>query len=164
MAATPDIQKDSLYAWESLWKDWNRKTDSLSTCRQYVRTACAHYNVPPPTVKSHGGRAYSYYQAESAYASITTIRTPGKVKSSISFNKERGLNIPTALHEAAHAIAAVLLPWEMADHDPRFVGIYLWLLTKAKIAPKAALEASLLARGVKWDKHVTPRHLKKSPP
>ena len=161
--ATPDPQKDSLYAWESKWYSWNRKTDSLGTCRQYVHTACAYYGIPPPKVKSHGGRAYSWYQADADYAHTTTVRVGMKHKSVISFNRDRGLNIPTALHEAAHAIASVLLPWEMADHDPRFVGIYLWLLVKSRTAPRSALEASLTAAGVAWDKKTSPRHLKKKP-
>jgi hypothetical protein len=162
--ATPDPQKDALYHWESKWKDWNRKTDSLHTCRQYVHTACAYYDIPPPSVKSHGGRAYSWYQADENYAHTTTVRAAGKTKSAISFNRHRGLNVVTALHEAAHAIASVLLPWEMADHDPRFVGIYLWLLVKAGVAPRIALEASLTAAKISWDKKTTPRHLKKKSP
>lgn len=162
--ATPDPQRDILYAWEGKWGDWSRKTSSLRTCRQYVHTACAYYGIPPPKVKSHGGRAYSWYQADAAYAHTVTVRAGGKHKSVISFNRHRGLNIPTALHEAAHAIASVVLPWEMADHDPCFVGIYLWLLVKAKVAPRAALEASLTAAGVKWDSKTTPRSLKKKIP
>lgn len=52
----------------------------------------------------------------------------------------------------------------MADHDPRFVGIYLWLLRKAKVAPRQALEASLKEAGVKWaGASVHPRYLKKKP-
>lgn len=161
--ATPDPQRDKLYAVESKFLNWNRKTDSLKTCRGYVRTACAYYGIPPPSVKSHGGRAYSWSQADENFAHTTTARAAGKSRSVISFNRLRGLNIPTALHEAAHAIAATLLPWEMADHDPRFVGIYLWLLVKAKIAPRAALEAALHAGGVTWETKTSPRSLKKRP-
>jgi hypothetical protein len=163
MAVAPDPQRDKLYAWEARFRDWSRKTDSLKACRQYARTACAYYGIPPPSVRSHGGRAYSWSQADGNYAQINTVRAKGKSHSVISFNRDRGLNVPTALHEAAHAIASVLLPWEMADHDPRFVGIYLWLLVKARIAPRAALEASLTAAGVQWDKKTTPRSLKKKP-
>jgi hypothetical protein len=159
-----DPQRNSLYAWEGKWDAFNRKTDTLADCRKYVHTACAYYGIPPPTVGNHGGRAYSWYQADGNYAHTRTVRVGGKCHSAISFNRERGLNIPTALHEAAHAVASVLLPWEMADHDPRFVGIYLWLLVKAKIAPRSALEASLLASGVNWDKKTTPKNLKKKAP
>ena len=164
MASTPDPQRDILYRWESHWRDWNRRGDSLSVCRRYVHTACAYYGVQPPKVSSHGGRAYSWYQSDHIDASTHTVRAAGKFKSAISFNRDRGMNVPTALHEAAHAIAAVLLPWEMADHDPRFVGIYLWLLIKAKVAPRSALEASLTAAGVQWDRKTTPRSLKKKSP
>ena len=162
-ATVPDPQRDRLYSWEAKWRSWNRKTDSLSDCRKYVHTACAYYGIPPPSVRSHGGRAYSWSQADGNYAQINTVRANGKSRSVISFNRDRGLNIPTALHEAAHAIASVLLPWEMADHDPRFVGIYLWLLIKTRIAPRSALEASLTAAGLTWDSKTTPRSLKKKP-
>lgn len=163
MPAEQDIQKPALYKLESTFRDWNRKTSTLAECRQYVRTACAHYGLAPPSVRSHGGRAYSWYQAELPDAVTHTVAAAGKLKSTISFNRTRGLNIATALHEAAHAIAAALLPWEMADHDPRFVGIYLWLLVKAKIAPRVALEAALTDAGIKWSTKTTPRHLKKKP-
>jgi hypothetical protein len=159
-ASVPDPQKERLYAWEAKWDSFNRQTDTLKTCRQYVHTACAYYGIPPPSVRSHGGRAYSWYQADSAYAQIQTTRIDGDYKHVISFNKDRGLNLPTALHEAAHAVASVLLPWEMPDHDPKFVGIYLWLLAKAKIAPRSALEASLKAAGVEWEPKTTPRALR----
>jgi hypothetical protein len=163
MAVTElDVQRDKLYAWEAKWGYWNKSVNPLSELRQYVHTACAYYGIPPPRVKSHGGRAYSWYQADENYAHTTTVRAGGKCRSVISFNRERGLNIPTALHEAAHAIASILFPWEMADHDPRFVGIYLWLLVKAKVAPRSALEASLTAAGVSWDPKTTPKHIKKT--
>lgn len=152
-----DVQKDALYAFEAKWRDWNRKTSSLAECRQYVHTACAHFGIPPPSVRSHGGKAYSWYQAETPDAVTHTLVAAGKFKSVISFNRTRGLNVPTALHEAAHAIAAVILPWDMVDHDPRFVGIYLWLLIKARIAPRVALEASLTAAGIKWIKPKIPK-------
>lgn len=154
-----DPQKDALYGWEAKWGYWNKSLNTLTELRQYVRTACAHYGIPPPSVKSHGGKAYSWYQADENYAHTVSTRIKGKTHAAISFNKLRGLNIPTALHEAAHAIAAVLLPWEMADHDPRFVGIYLWLLVRAKVAPRVALEASLKEAGIAWDKKTSPRHL-----
>lgn len=156
----PDPQKERLYRWEGKWKDWNRKTVSLKEARSFVHTGCAYYGVAPPRVVSHGGRGLSFYQAN--HAITTTSRAAGKFKSIISFNREYGLNIPTALHEAAHAISATLLPWEMADHDPRFVGVYMWLLIKAKVAPRTALETSLEAAGVKWiGPQVSPRYLEK---
>lgn len=158
----PDPQRAPLYRWEGKWKDWNRKTDSLAECRKFVETACAYYGVAPPKIISHGGRAYSWSATELPEASTHAIRTKAGCHTVISFNRLRGLNRATALHESAHAIAANLLPWEMADHDPRFVGIYIWLLVKAKVAPRIALESSLKAEGIQWvGRKVHPRYLKR---
>lgn len=154
-----DTQRARLYAMEGKFADWNRKTDSLADCRRMVETACAYYNVTPPRVTSHPGRAYSWSQTELPEATTHSVRSKGRCKTVISFNRVRGLNRATALHEAAHTIAANLLPWEMADHDPRFCGLYLWLLCKAKVAPRIALEAAFRAAGVKW-RRMPPRTVK----
>lgn len=51
------------------------------------------------------------------------------------------MDLGSAIHESAHAIADYILgPWGI-PHGKEFLGIYLSLLTKFKILPKSALLA-----------------------
>ena len=61
-----------------------------------------------------------------------------------------GRNVATALHEAAHHIAWYLHGDRIQDHGRTFLGIYLDLLIRAKVAPRVALEASDRAHKLKW--------------
>ena len=69
----------------------------------------------------------------------------------VSFSR-RGKNVATALHEAAHIIVFDKFGDKPQDHGPTFMGVYLWLLTTAGVAPRIALEATARANGLKWRK------------
>jgi hypothetical protein len=120
-----DPQRDAVYDWEGEFRDWNRKTLSLSDVRAFVRTACAYYGVKPPSVHHHTGRAYAFTQGRK-----------------LSF-PDWCMNPAVALHEAAHYIADQLFGNELQDHGETWLGIYLWLLEKAAVAPRKALTASM---------------------
>jgi hypothetical protein len=68
--------------------------------------------------------------------------------------RPRHRNPATALHEAAHSIHDCLFGHYshpgLQAHGPLWLGIYLTLLIKAKIAPKSALLASAKEKGLKW--------------
>lgn len=129
---TADPQQLRVYAWEGEWADWNSSTISLAKAREYIRWACDLYWVEPPVVKRHPGNSYSY--------------SDGYV---ISFNKDQ-INRAIALHEVAHHICNSMFSADMPGHSPEWMAIYLWLLIKARIAPKTALLASAKAAGIKW--------------
>lgn len=129
-----DRQAERLYRWEESWRDWNRQTQTLVDARKFVRTACAKYSVKPPTVVSHRHTELPFYMP---------------VVARISFNKKYR-NPAIALHEAVHHIIYVLLGETVEDHGREFVGVYLWLLDNAGIAPRIALEASARAVGLRW--------------
>lgn len=61
-----------------------------------------------------------------------------------------GRNAATALHEAAHQIAFALYGESIQDHGPTWLGIYLDLLVRARVAPRVALEATLRSHGLTW--------------
>lgn len=61
-----------------------------------------------------------------------------------------GRNAATALHEAAHHIAWTLHGDHIQDHGPTFLGIYLDLLVRARVAPQIALEATAREHGLTW--------------
>lgn len=61
-----------------------------------------------------------------------------------------GKNMAVAMHEAAHHIVFKLCGWRVKDHGPTFLGVYLWLLEKSGVAPKAALHASARVFKLRW--------------
>lgn len=69
----------------------------------------------------------------------------------MSFSR-KGKNAATALHEAAHLIAHDLYGDRGQDHGPTFLGVYMWLLETAGVAPRIALHATARAHGLRWRK------------
>jgi len=63
-----------------------------------------------------------------------------------------GRNVPTALHEAAHHIAWTFYGDRIQDHGRTWLGIYLDLLVREKVAPEIALIASLKPFHLKYKK------------
>lgn len=142
-----DSQQDALYEWETKWRDWNINSLTLSECRAAIRTACARYKVRPPAVKQHNLRSLSWsipYPAP-GWISLQAVGPRGR----------GGKNLATALHEAAHHIVYALFGNRPSDHGPTFLGIYIWLLVEAEVAPASALYPSARAAGLKW-RHMPP--------
>lgn len=129
-----DRQRRAVYAWESGWRDWNTTTMGLRRAREYVCWACDMYNLCAPRVKQHKPAAYdrSYSQGDL-----------------ISFRDDE-INAAAALHEAAHYITGRIFGESIEGHAPEWAAVYLWLLIKARIAPRTALCASAAAKGVQW--------------
>jgi hypothetical protein len=130
----PDPQQTAVYRWEGSWKAWNREELTLGECRTAIRWACAQFDVAPPKVRQHASKEYPWYH--------TGLHV-------VSFSK-RGKNVATALHEAAHVIVLDVFGDRSQDHGPTFLGVYLWLLTTAGVAPRVALEATARTHGLKW--------------
>lgn len=126
-----DRHAERVYEWEGEWADWNRPLLTLPQVRGYVRTACAYYGLRAPPVRKHPGRAY-------AYTTLTVCSFPTWC-----------MNAAIALHEAAHFIVMNRYP-KAADHGPTWLGVYLWLMEKAAVAPPEALRATLHRRRLRW--------------
>ena len=140
--SAPDIDphRDAVYRWEDSWADWNRNTGTAKACRTLIRKACEHYRVPAPTVVVHPQRTFSWSIPRLSRISIQGGR-----------HRERGgRNAATALHEAAHHIAYHLHGERIQDHGPTFLGIYLDLLARTKVAPRIALETTARKHGLRW--------------
>ncbi len=60
------------------------------------------------------------------------------------------MNIPIALHEAAHHIAGSILPEKLEDHGPEWLGIYVYLLNANGIGSRRAIKTSLQSMNLKW--------------
>lgn len=127
-----DPQKEAVYDWEGEFLDWNRQTLTLPSVRSYVRTACAHYGLKAPSVHRHEGKAY-------AFSNGALVSFP-----------DWCMNPAVALHEAAHYITDQLYGTSLQDHGKTWLGIYMWLLESAHIAPPEALRASARRYKLKW--------------
>lgn len=138
-ARDSDPQCQALYEWEDQWGEWNRNLISLRKCRLLIRQACEHYGVKAPTVVTHD-KGLSWSIPHLARISILggEHRRPGH------------LNVPVALHEAAHHIAWIKYGNKIQDHGPTFLGLYLDLLDRARVAPRLALEATARSFKLKW--------------
>lgn len=135
-----DPQKAALYHWEETWGPWNYNSLTLTECRDWVEFACRLYDVEPPSVRQHRSNEYSWCHTGMGIISMQG----GKHRA------RGGRNTATVLHEAAHWITFKLFSDRPQDHGPTFLGVYLWLLESARVAPRTALHASARSHGLKW--------------
>jgi len=145
---TDDPHRLTVYRWETGWHWWNMNTLSLPKCRELILFACALYDVAPPVVRLCGGEMSYSEPRRNLIALQSRSRRPGR----------GGMNPATALHEAAHHIVDRLFGEVVQDHGPTFLGVYLYLLWRAKVAPWPALTASARHHGLRW-RVVLPKQL-----
>lgn len=126
-----DPQRSRVYVWESQLTNWAGAHATPSEMRSMIARCCRLYRVPVPPVrfvtkdKRAGRFLHSQYDPEKHDSVI----------------RPRHMDLGSAIHESAHAIADYILgPWGI-PHGKEFLGIYLSLLTKFKILPKSALLA-----------------------
>lgn len=140
-----DEQQKAVYAWEDGWKDWNRPSMSKRGLRVMMRAAERSYRVRPTWLTfpkrnrgAHSKKLTSYYDPNTHAIHL----------------RPRHRNPATALHEAAHSIHDSIFGHrarqDLQPHGPLWLGIYMTLLIKAKIAPRSALIASAKEKGLKW--------------
>jgi hypothetical protein len=103
-----------------------------------VKVACRRYGLTPPPVGQHPG--VSEYDC---IRNRITMQRRGR-------RGRGGKNPAQVLHEVAHFVVFQIRGWRPEDHGPTFLGVYIDLLEAAEVAPRAALEASARAYGLKW--------------
>lgn len=130
-----DSQKQAVYDWEDSFWGWYHNVVPLKKCREVIQFASGLYGVEPPTVRSHRKVSMSWSIPQYRRISLQSVGQKGPTYG--------GLNIPTALHEVSHQIVWDYYGDTVEDHGPEFVGVYVWLLSEAGMAPAAALYASL---------------------
>ena len=128
-----DPHRDNVYAWEDSWPGWGHNQLGLKACRALVKLACDFYKVEQPIVVQHDKRTFSW-----------SMPTKNRISIQGGAHFDRGgRNVATVLHEAAHHIAWMVHGDRIQDHGATWLGIYLDLLVRAKVAPEVALVASL---------------------
>jgi hypothetical protein len=127
-------QARKIVNWESEWLLWTREYLGLNSCRALVKWACDLYDVKYPKVSQHHKPHYS-------------LAIPKKNLISMWVEQR---NHAIVLHEAAHHILHELHGNDFHDHGPEWLGIYMYLLEQAKLAPKIALTSSALEHGLVW--------------
>lgn len=125
-----DPQLKPLYRWESA-NGWDDNTISFKKAKSLIISACELYNVEPPEVLLHTTRAlpFSYYDFDI-----------------ISMQRDKYLNVPVSLHEAAHHIVKKVHGMRPQDHGPTFLGIYLDLLNRNGFP----MHINARAHGLRW--------------
>lgn len=132
-----DPQQFRIYRWEAEWgKPWNSKTLSQDECRAAIESACALYDVPAPSVHFRAvKRGWTFFDPNDHSIHIMS----------------KDMNEAVCLHEAAHAIHwYVTEAPDHRDHGPEWFAIYLNLLYRCRVAPRAALTASADERGLAY--------------
>jgi hypothetical protein len=135
-----DPQRLTVYAFEDSWPGWNKNHIGINACRKVIYHACDDYKVDRPKVQVHHVRSLSY-----------TVPSESRISlQGWAYEDKGALNVAIALHEAAHHIAHTRHGDRIQDHGPTWLGLYLDLLIKARVAPEVALKASLRSFGLKW--------------
>ena len=134
-------QTDDVYAWEHEFCDWNEAHCSRKECQQIVNTACAHYDIKPPKVRLWN-RSY-------CWCPDTLKPSKNQLDKPIIWLNSGGQNWASSLHEAAHWISMHVAPRALS-HGATWLGIYMWLLAQAGVAPESALRASARAHKLRW--------------
>lgn len=137
-----DQQRLAVYAWESAWATWNKNGTKRHNLRRWIRRAERKYRIPPTRIRFLERQHLSWRQVQ-----IRSTYEPDEHRITLDWV---GQNSAVALHEAAHAITDTLFGWDLEAHSRLWLGIYLWLLEDAKIAPRSALHASAKEFGLKW--------------
>lgn len=147
MAKKLDMQVDEVYEWERQWFGWKNGglMSGLKGTKNWVNWACWRYGVEPPKVK---------FFKSNRWAGMYKSKKDTIVVARGSNNRL------TALHEAAHVVAYKM--FGDLSHGKKWLGIYVDLLVAANVAPREALEASLVHRGLKFKKNFNPKKAKKA--
>jgi hypothetical protein len=134
-----DPQQKRVYRWEDGFRSFLERTATRSQVRELIRKASKQYGIEAPrvTFKTKAGTT----------GRITSEYDPEEHAISIGWHD---CNHAIALHECAHAIADTLHGQHLQPHGKEWLGIYLWLLQWAGVAPKSALVASAREKRLKW--------------
>lgn len=134
-----DPQKHLIYSWEDQWRFFGDRSLTQAQARRVIKRLARQWSVPMPTLRflRRGVREWSYVQ--------------GQV---LALNYEQ-CNEPIVCHEMAHWVMDHEYPvGTFHTHGPEFMAIYLEMLVYMEEAPRVALCASLLARGIEWTTEV----------
>lgn len=126
-----DPQQQRAYDWEGDFTDWVKGRISRTEMRETIAKCCGIYRVPVPYIlfvtknRRRGRKLTSFYEPDRHRIII----------------RPRHLQKNTAVHEAAHAVVDWLLGPHLPAHGREWVGVFMVLLERMKIAPRCALVA-----------------------
>ncbi len=139
--STRDVQQYRAYNWEAGFTRYMPNKLSTKALKAIVAKACRLYRIPPPTLqvvtknKRDGKKLTSFYDPNDHHIVL----------------RPRHTDLNTALHETAHAITDYVLgPWATAAHGKEWMGVFMTLLARFRVAPRVALEAHARKRGLKF--------------
>jgi hypothetical protein len=140
-----------VYDWEGEWYHWSIPAfRSIHGPRKWVRWALNAYNVPEKVTVRDRAKPYRNSIFRPADWSIHLLQPHW--------------NVPSALHEAAHAIHYYYYGDDPDHHGKKWLGIYVWLLCQTTLVPCSAIKASLAEAGLDYSHMMTPKVLKRKTP
>jgi len=129
-----DPQKHLIYEWEDGFRSFDERTMTREQVLRLVRRICRQWRIPAPRIRflPKSKRQWSYVEDDL-----------------IAMNYEQ-CNEAIVAHEMAHYVVDQSYPVPPEVHGPEFMAIYLEMLVFAQVAPRTALCASLLEKGIEW--------------
>ncbi len=145
-----DPQAKRVYAWEKKWLYSEQPLLEADGAQKWVDLACEEYGIPSILT---GPDPNPDCTISNYWVDNTITLAP------------KHMNAMVCLHEAAHGIHSHYFGFNQEAHGATWLGIYVHLLCRAKIAPRIAITASLDAAGLQYRKtSVKPTALKKKGP
>lgn len=135
-----DKQAMRVYGWEWACENYDNNPLGKKACRDYIVWACGLYDTPPPSTDIFDAnyKAGSSYNHDTHHIRLVRRHRTGAL----------------CLHEAAHAIIWRHFGATVEDHGPEWLGIYCYLLARAKIAHAKWIEQSLQGTKLRaWPAH-----------
>lgn len=133
--APADPQKSLIYAWEDDFRSFNERSLTREQALRLVRRICRRWRVPAPTVRFLRKGAHEWSYIEGTRLVLNYVQC----------------NEAIVAHEMAHYVVDRSYPEGTFEiHGFEFVSLYLDMLDFTQVAPRVALEASMLAKGIKW--------------
>lgn len=141
MATTaPDPQKPLIYAWEDGFRSFDERTMTRAQVRRLVSRICRKWRVPLPRIRflPKGYREWSYIEGNLLAMNYSQC------------------NEAIVAHEMAHYVVDHSYPEGTFEiHGPEFVALYIEMLVYAQVAPRVAIVASLIDKGIEWTSETT---------
>lgn len=140
-----DFQQYEAYAWEDSFTKWAGAGLKDKELRRALVRACRLYRVPVP-------RLQLLTRDNNKKKVLASVYDPNTHEIRLR-PRHRRLNV--LLHEAAHGIVDWLFgnTGGGAAHGPVWLGVYIELLVRFKIAPRDMLEFAARQAGLKFSKH-----------
>jgi hypothetical protein len=147
-----DYQREEVYDWEKLFHSVKCNTADTAWFDKNLAVFCRRYKVKPPKVIKRMPKKWEHC-AGVCYYKQGTIHFAKGYQSML-----------VMCHEMAHWVLDSYGYGDIGPHGPRFMGVYLWMLSAAHVMPLDVGKYSARKAGLKFrdpERECAPGQLKK---